>query len=279
MELKTVFVGIASQMLADFDKIHSQIKHAGKRGTEREEGLRRFLEAYLPTRYAVSHGEIVDSNGETSRECDLVIYDSTRCPLLLSSEDYRVFPAEPVFAVVEVKSVLTKPELEDALTKINSVKKLGRANGPIVGVIFGYKSGKKKNAMAQIATQMAQWVSEHEGEAFADVIGVLDSGVICFYDDHGNPGIPDRSGDCDMQAIESTETPSLLWFFCHLLGLLGSQTSADPPYREYIRGGEIGFVTIYSVGKKKTDWFAVNLEHELMRRLHRKEWDHDPDSA
>ena len=73
MDLKKVFAAIGSQMLADFESFQVQIKHMGERGNEREASLKLFLETYLPQRYAIAKGEIVDTNGDTSRQCDLVI--------------------------------------------------------------------------------------------------------------------------------------------------------------------------------------------------------------
>lgn len=60
MKLTEVYQAIGIQMLSDFEHIHTQIKHMGERGGEREAGLRAFLGTYLPSRYAVSNGEIVD---------------------------------------------------------------------------------------------------------------------------------------------------------------------------------------------------------------------------
>jgi len=130
MKLTEVFEGLGTQMLADLDYIQSQIKHHGERGGQAEAVLREFLRQYLPSCYGVSRGEIVDTVGRTSRQCDLVIYDSSKCPLLVAGQDYQVFPVEPVVAVGEVKSVLTRVELKDAVNKIASVKRLRRGSSP-----------------------------------------------------------------------------------------------------------------------------------------------------
>src|SRR6185295_12972960 len=102
MDLKKVLNAIGSQMLVDFENFQSEIKHMGERGNEREANLQLLLEAYLPKRYAIGKGEIVDSDGMVSRQCDLIVYDAFNSPLLLSGKDYRVFPAESVYGVIEV---------------------------------------------------------------------------------------------------------------------------------------------------------------------------------
>lgn len=73
MKLQNVFEGIGKQMLLDFSQIQSQVKHPGERGSEREESLRAFLKSYLPSKYGIDSGEIVDEDGNTSKQCDIVI--------------------------------------------------------------------------------------------------------------------------------------------------------------------------------------------------------------
>lgn len=77
MDLNEVFEAIGSSMLTAFDGISSQIPHPGGKGAEREGVLSSFLAQYLPTRYSISSGQIMDLEGNISRQCDIVIYDST----------------------------------------------------------------------------------------------------------------------------------------------------------------------------------------------------------
>lgn len=246
MDLKKVFSAIGNQMLADFDSIHSQIRHLGERGGEREQGLKSFLETYLPSRYTVSNGEIVDDSGETSRQCDLVIYDKSNCPLLLAGKEYRVFPAEPVFAVVEVKSVLTSEELRDAVEKIRAAKRLTRENGTVAGIIFAYKSGRKNDPMGQIASQLQKLNSEVGPRLHTDLICVLDSGVIQLVNSEGLSRISKNISERQMVVWHELDIPVLLWFFIHLLGLLDGQATQSPNYQHYANLFEIGIASIQS---------------------------------
>jgi hypothetical protein len=240
MDLKETFAAIGSQMLSDFEHVHSQIKHMGERGSEREEGLKSFLEAYLPSRYTVSNGEIVDDSEQTSRQCDLVIYDRTNCPLMLAGKTYRVFPAEPVFAVVEVKSVLTNSELEDAVEKIRSAKRLIRHNGLIAGVIFAYKSGRKKDPIGEIASRLQELHAGMGPRLYVDLVCVLDAGVIQLVDNAGLPKIPADWSNRQMVVWHELSVPVLLWFYIHLLDLLDGQVTSSPNYKQYANILEIG---------------------------------------
>src|SRR5690349_19756662 len=114
MDVKNIFQGIANKMLVDFDEIQAQIVHNGVRGDQRERALRDFLTKYLPKKYSVGTGHVLDRTGKMSGQCDVVIYDSFNCPLILVEEGYQIFPVESVFAVIEVKSTFTATSIEEA---------------------------------------------------------------------------------------------------------------------------------------------------------------------
>jgi hypothetical protein len=243
MDLNEIFDGIGKQMLLDFEHIQAQIKHAGERGSEREASLRTFLTSYLPSKYAIANGEIVDEQGQTSKQCDLVVYDHINCPLLLAGKDYRVFPAEPVFAAIEVKSVLNVAELRDASEKIRSVKSLVRSNGLIGGILFAYTSIWVTDPMQKAAEHLQEINHDLEPYQYIDLLCILDTGVITVIDREGYTRIPqDLSGRC-MFVYHELTPPVLLWFFIHLLDLLDNQTCAVPNYQQYARMFDIGTVS------------------------------------
>lgn len=228
MDIKQVYKAIGAQMLSDFESFHPQIKHLGERGSEREASLKAFLQLYLPTRYSLSSGEVVDSGLRVSHQCDLIIYDSTKCPVLLAGKDSRIFPAEPVLGVVEVKSVLSRNELKDAADKIRVVKNLERENGKIAGIIFAYKSAWKNNPIVHTVKCLQEiygLVAPHE---YIDLICILDSGVIDLY-----PYDEDYK-DKQMTAYFDLEVPVLLWFFIRMLDLLDKKPSNSPELERYL---------------------------------------------
>ena len=243
MDLNKVFDGIGKQMRLDFEQIQSQVKHAGERGSEREASLRTFLQAYLPSKYAVTNGEIVDEFRQTSRQCDLVIYDHLNCPLLLAGKDYRVFPVEPVLATVEVKSVLSSAELQDASEKIKSIKTLKRQNGPIAGIVFAYSSVWKTDPMGNIADNLQKINQGLQSHQYIDLLCVLDAGVINIVDEAGYTRITKNLSDRSMFVWHELTPPVLLWFFIQLLDLLDGQKSSSPNYQKYARMFEIGLVS------------------------------------
>jgi hypothetical protein len=247
MDLKKVFRAIGYQMLIDFDSFHSEIQHMGERGNEREANLKLFLEAYLPKRFAIEKGEIVDSKGNVSRQCDLIIYDAINSPVLLSGKDYRVFPAESVYAVVEVKSVLDGNQFQKASENICSVKRLHRENGKIAGIVFAYKAEQKRHPILRHLTERIRKTNKTLSPAeYVELWCILDSGIVSLWDQNGSTKVSENFSERRLFSLEPEdgELPVLLWFFIQLLDLLDGQKVVTPNYTNYTGGGAMGICSI-----------------------------------
>lgn len=81
VNLDDMLTSISKRMLIDFNDITSQIEHRGLKGQAREVIVREFLSKYLPKQLGIARGEIISSNGEVSREQDIIIYDKLKCPI------------------------------------------------------------------------------------------------------------------------------------------------------------------------------------------------------
>ncbi|MFV5355182.1 DUF6602 domain-containing protein [Acinetobacter baumannii] len=91
-------------------------------GAYRENLVRKFLENILPERMAIGSGFVINSNGNNSTQCDIIIYDKTVTPLIKDENNNKFFPVESVVAVGEVKSTLNLSQLKESLTKLAKVK-------------------------------------------------------------------------------------------------------------------------------------------------------------
>jgi hypothetical protein len=102
------------------------LPHSGKRGSNDEARCRAFLATVLPRRYSVSSGFIVSSvpNSVISPEQDLVIFDDFFNSPLYQEPAAGVFPAEMVYATVEVKGKLRPSDLDSSLKSIAAVRRL-----------------------------------------------------------------------------------------------------------------------------------------------------------
>jgi hypothetical protein len=128
---------VQRQMRIEFDQKTTQIPHMGERGAAREEVVRSFLRDYLPKRFAVSPGFILDADGMVSRQIDAVIYDELCAPVFRVTETQRLFPAESVAGAVSIKSTLTRQELAEAVENLASAALLNRFGSGRPEVVFG----------------------------------------------------------------------------------------------------------------------------------------------
>ncbi|MCK4267253.1 MAG: hypothetical protein KAX16_00365 [Actinomycetia bacterium] len=111
----------AKKMLIDFEDTQS-IEHNVIKGQSREAIIvKEFLSPYLPKRYSIDTGILVDINDIQSKQLDLIIFDSFFAPILKDLESNKLLFPETVFAMIESKSTLNKKEINDIIKKSSSV--------------------------------------------------------------------------------------------------------------------------------------------------------------
>lgn len=112
----------ASQSLY-YDESTEKLIHPGEFGSYREGLVRDLLREMIPEIYGVSHGFIISPNGETSKQCDIVIYHKHHSPIIRNPEHQRFFTVESVVAVGEIKSNLTPENLRNTISNLSTIKK------------------------------------------------------------------------------------------------------------------------------------------------------------
>lgn len=190
MDMRQFFERVEDTMLAQFRESDLVI-HAGDRGESREQLLRDFLARHLPRRYGVAKGQVVTKDGTTSHSADVIIYDALTCPVLYEGAT-AVLPVEGVCGIVEVKSRLPKPELVDAVTKIEDFKRLAPRDLSIIrtreyvtlhrpsrpfGAIFAYELAD--NSLDSLAANLeAEHKRIHDVNFFTNLVCVLGVGLL-----------------------------------------------------------------------------------------------------
>src|SRR5688572_18331257 len=123
MNMNDYFNLIATEFAAQSRQIKQFVKsHGPSIGTVHEILIRSFLKKYLPRWVSAGHGFVISPEGTLSKQCDILIYNSTYYSPLYQIEDFLVLPPESVIAVIEVKTVLTKKMLNDAIENLASIK-------------------------------------------------------------------------------------------------------------------------------------------------------------
>lgn len=144
------------------------ITHPGTLGDVNESYFIDVLRKYLPRRYAVDNGIVIDSTGATSDQIDVIIYDNQYTPTLLDQENHRFVPAEAIYAVFEVKPTINKSYLEYAGGKAESVRSLNRTTIPIVHAGGEFPAKDLFTIVAGIIAGNIDWVDGFEADAFLE---------------------------------------------------------------------------------------------------------------
>ena len=226
------------QFSADFLK-SQRFKHAQTKGVEREVPVQEFFREHLPGAYEVTSGEVVDLKENHSPQLDLLIYDKLRNFSFYSGQS-AILPAEALLVSLEVKSLLTKQEVEKSVKAAAKLRELkpykkplfegGRGAEPhkpqcrYFHCLFAYNTdiseggwvGKEYDRLVKVTNQSD---ASHIG---LDRVYVADRGVI-------NP--KDKVGMVE----EHKSGNALMVFYMHILNFLVRENSRREPvdYLEY----------------------------------------------
>jgi hypothetical protein len=135
--LRELMMANQRRMRVDFESRTAQLPTPGEKGLAREDVVRGFLREYLPGRFHVESGFVVDADGRVSRQIDAAIYDHLSAPRFEITEGTRILPVEAVAGVVSIKSFLDSRQLLDAMDNVRSVAELDRTAGGRSFVTFG----------------------------------------------------------------------------------------------------------------------------------------------
>ncbi|MCI8352360.1 MAG: hypothetical protein HFJ58_01880 [Clostridia bacterium] len=117
---------LGKDLVRDFEKA-GKTTHPHSVGEGREKSAINKLKDILPSGIGIGSGFVIDSFGNVSSQCDIIIYEKDLC-LKFNSEDEKncYYNCESVIAVGEVKSDLNKNDLEDSINKFKKIRNLKR---------------------------------------------------------------------------------------------------------------------------------------------------------
>jgi len=180
---QSIFEKASAKLRQEFDELYS-VPHAALKGAEAEKTIIDFLNDHLPKRFSAGSGFIIDPSDRISRQTDVVIYAAIHCPVYRASEDAAIFPSTNVAAVIEVKSVLSKDELNSAFNNIQETKSLAKYKPPrtpflincqTMGCLFAFDTSISLEKISEHYTTLLRknGIGHH-----IDLIVVLDKGLI-----------------------------------------------------------------------------------------------------
>jgi hypothetical protein len=171
------------------------------KGEGNENVLRDLLIRFIPKRYGVGTGVVIDQHGISSRQCDIVIYDTFLYPPILSLTHSHLFPVDIVYATIEVKTTLDSQSAKEALQNVASVRRLDYIrqdfgaisakageyivgiyrSTPPIGVVFAYNSDAIQDETFK------NWFAPVDNEDITtqpSLVGCLDIGMTGFIPEH-----------------------------------------------------------------------------------------------
>ncbi len=123
----SLFEEAAKGLRTRFEEIKSSVPHNLEKGMEIEDVVKIFLRDYLPRRYDITGGFIIDRENNISSQQDVIIYDAFHCPIYRPGSRGAVVPIDNVASVFEVKSELDINNFRETLTKIHKLRKLQKS--------------------------------------------------------------------------------------------------------------------------------------------------------
>jgi hypothetical protein len=185
-------------------------------GREREQFVDEFLRKVLPPAYRIGSGDVIDSFGQKTGQQDVIVELSFLPTLPAIAGKERLYLAEGVAALVEVKSNLAK-DWEDVKRRASAVRKLRRIfrtpgftpYGPpperIPYFVVGYTGWKS-----------IETVQEKCQEGFVDAILIIDKGLFCTRSDFFPPDKYTVDGNWSVRGFYAKEERALWGLVCCL---------------------------------------------------------------
>lgn len=171
--LRSAFAAEQEVLSVQLKLSSESITHDGVMGDVNEQHFINVLRKYLPNRYGVDSAIIIDSNGATSDQIDIVIFDPQYTPTLLDQHDHRFIPAESVYAVFEVKPTINADYLEYAGKKAESVRVLERTSVPITHVAGEPRIKELFPILSGIVATTISWSEGFSGKVFCQNVSTL----------------------------------------------------------------------------------------------------------
>lgn len=118
---------LGEELVSEFERA-GMMTHPGAIGSGREQSAKQKLKLILPSGIGIGSGFVIDSYGNVSKQCDVVLYEENFALRFNPNNDSNniYYNCESVIAVGEIKSDVSKKELLDSIQKLRVIKSLNR---------------------------------------------------------------------------------------------------------------------------------------------------------
>ena len=215
------------KMLASLKCSGTAFSHSTQKGNASEADWIAFLQTYLPKRYAVTKGKVIDYTGRQSEQIDIIIYDAQYTHIVFNSASNEpLVTAESVYAAIEVKQTLNAFNIQYAGEKGASVRKLNRTSAPIIHAGGSHPPKELHNILTGLFTTKSGWSASNTQSKALEYMMKLDGkrnlDIICSLS--GQTLVADRPVFVNEQTLEGgdvihccDDSNSLVFMLLHLL--------------------------------------------------------------
>ena len=102
--------------------VRELLKQSGEKGTRLERLVEDIIRDFLPGRYSLRTGFLMDHLGNLSPQIDIIITDEYVHPRLFTTLLPALHPADCALATIEVKTTLNEPKLKEAMKNIKTTR-------------------------------------------------------------------------------------------------------------------------------------------------------------
>jgi hypothetical protein len=155
--LSTLLGNLHDDIQRRLDVVRQSFGHPTTKGDAGEGVWLELLATYLPKRYEVATGHVVDSNGDFSEQIDIIVFDRQYSPFIFRFQDVNIIPAESVYAIFECKQALSGENITYSLKKALSVRRLFRTSLPIPHAGGEYKPKAHSPIIAGLLCFDSDW--------------------------------------------------------------------------------------------------------------------------
>ena len=121
----TYLEAVTNELLAKYRKLDAVISHAPTKGSYHEKILRDVIRNYLPSTFSTGEGFIINEDGETSSQLDILIVDNLDPRSFGYKEnDFYIASDIAVTCYGEVKSYASKNDFIESFHKLVRAKQL-----------------------------------------------------------------------------------------------------------------------------------------------------------
>ncbi len=126
-DTKEYLKSLGVDLVNAFDKA-GQTTHPQSVGSGREKSVKDQLQRVLPAGVGVGSGFVIDSFGNTSEQCDIIIYEKDLALKFSPNDDdlYSYYNCECVIAVGQVKSDASIQDVRNSIQNLKRVRELQR---------------------------------------------------------------------------------------------------------------------------------------------------------